>query len=99
MNAIKLVAELSQTLIQGNFKLTKFLSNSVEVKNSIPEDRAPALLNLDLGNLPVERTLGVFWNTSSDTFEFHVRLRPKPCTRRGILSMISQVFDPMGFVQ
>ena len=80
--------------------MTKFLRNNVEVINSIPEeDRAPALLSLDLDNLPVERTLGVFRNISSDTFEFHVRLTPKPCTRRGMLSMISQVFDLLGFVQ
>ena len=100
VNAIKLVAELRRDLIQGGFKLTKFFSNSVEVINSIPEkDRAPALLNLDLDNLPVEGTFAVFWNTSSDNFEFHVRLRPKPCRRRGILSTISQVFNSMGFVQ
>ena len=95
---IELVAQLKLLLSQGGFKLTKFLSNSMEVLNSIPEeDKAPSLMNLD--RLPVDRTLEVFWNTASDNFEFHVKLKATPCTRQGILSMISQIFDPMGFVQ
>lgn len=36
---------------------------------------------------------------SSDMFEFRVTVKERPHTRRGILSMISQVYDPLGFIQ
>ncbi len=32
----------------------------------------------------------------TDTFGFRIELKDKPCTRRGILSTISSVYDPLG---
>jgi len=37
--------------------------------------------------------------TENDEFEIKVELKQRPATRRGILSMTSQVFDPLGMVQ
>ena len=34
----------------------------------------------------------------SDTLSFDVHLEARPATQRGILSMVSSVFDPLGFV-
>ena len=34
----------------------------------------------------------------SDTFNFSISLGDRPCTRRGILSTISSICDPLGFV-
>ena len=42
--------------------------------------------------------LGVIWCTESDTFNFRIKLKDKPCTRRGILSTISSIYDPLGFI-
>ena len=50
------------------------------------------------GILPVERTLGMQWCMQSDTFNFKVTLNGKPLTRRGILSMVSSIFDPLGLI-
>ena len=44
------------------------------------------------------RSLGTYWCIESDTFGFHIKLRDKPTTRRGILSTISSVYDPLGAV-
>ena len=33
-----------------------------------------------------------------DTFGFKISLRDKPSTRRGILSIVSSIYDPLGFV-
>ena len=38
------------------------------------------------------------WCTESDTFRFRIELRDKPATRRGIVSTISSVYDPLGAV-
>lgn len=46
----------------------------------------------------MERALGVQWCIESDTFNFTISLRDRPCTRRGILSTISSIYDPLGFV-
>ncbi|XP_031554426.1 uncharacterized protein LOC116291397 [Actinia tenebrosa] len=99
--AVKLVENVKEICRKGGFNLHKFLSNSKEVIRSIPEaDRADGIkeMDLDLDSLPLERTLGVHWCIESDCFEFRIILQDKPCTRRGILSTISSIFDPLGFV-
>ena len=40
----------------------------------------------------------MIWNVEEDCFEFNVQLQDKPVTRRGILSVRSTIFDPLGFV-
>ena len=44
-----------------------------------------------------ERVLGVLWNVLDDTFGFNITLPDKPVTRRGILSTLSRLYDPLGF--
>ena len=99
--ALNLVKNVKQMCSKGGFNLHKFLSNSKEVIKSIQQsDRADGVkeMDLDLDSLPLERTLGVHWCIESDCFQFSIVLQDKPCTRRGILSTVSSVFDPLGFV-
>ena len=44
----------------------------------------------------VERALGIIWCIENDTLGFHVTLKDVPLTRRGILSSISSICDPLG---
>ena len=46
----------------------------------------------------MEHALGVHWCIQSDSFQFHIVLQDRPCTQRGILSTISSIFDPLGFI-
>lgn len=97
--AIHLATDLVKLLREGGFRLTKFMSNCREALTSIPpENRANPKLNLDLDKLPVERALGVIWDAETDTFGFKVIPTNKPSTKRGILSVISSLFDPLGFL-
>lgn len=99
--ASSLIQELTEMLAKGGFRLTKWLSNQAEVIASIPEsERSSSLLDLDLDNerLPIERTLGMKWDMYSDNFIFDVQPKIKPATRRGILSVTSSIYDPLGFV-
>lgn len=103
--AIKLVKDLTEACGQGGFTLTKWVSNNCEVLASIPEHhRAKAVKELDLDKeklkeqITVEPALGIHWNTHSDTFSFKVTVRSRPATRRGILSTVSSVYDPLGFL-
>ena len=64
-------------------------------------ERRKGVKNIDLNNgidLPKERALGVKWNIENDQLGFTVNLGDKPFTRCGMLSMISQIYDPLGLV-
>ena len=53
--------------------------------------------NEDLdGSLPVERALGIYWDIDKDTLKFKINLTEKPMTCRGMLSVISSIYDPLG---
>ncbi|XP_072050041.1 uncharacterized protein [Amphiura filiformis] len=95
----RLVTGVKECLAKGGFNLVKWMSNSRTVLETISsEDRAKGLKNLDIRHedLPVERTLGVLWNVESDQIGFNVKEVDPKATRRNILSVISQVYDPIG---
>lgn len=97
--AVKLIESTRKLCTKGELRLHKFSSNSREVLETIPEDeRAKGLKNLDLhqSSLPMERALGVQWCMETDLFQFRITLQDKPLTRRGILSTVSSVYDPLG---
>ncbi|XP_064632518.1 uncharacterized protein LOC135490878 [Lineus longissimus] len=99
--ALQLIKGSKGICAKGGLRLHKFLSNSKKVIASIPvEDQATGIkvLNLSHDVLPIERALGVHWCIESDTFMFRITLKDKPLTRRGVLSTVSSIYDPLGFV-
>ena len=93
------MADLCKLMVIGGFNLTKWVSNDRQVLESIPpEERAKDMKELDLecDMLPTERALGVSWFVEMDALVFKVNFKEKPCTRRGILSVISSVYNPLG---
>ena len=97
--AIQLVDDLRQLLSKGGFRLTKWITNSRRVLDSIPEsERSRSVKSLDFESLPVERALGIRWDVQSDTLGFEISVKERPPTRRGILSVVSSIYDPLGFV-
>ena len=83
----------------GGFKLTKFLSKSKQVLQSIDEaDRRQGVKDKDLmGDLPAERALVVLWDTGTDKFGFRLISKQKSWARRDLLSVISSVYNPLRF--
>ncbi|XP_049323488.1 uncharacterized protein LOC125783001 [Astyanax mexicanus] len=99
--AIQMVKDLAALCHKGGFHLTQWISNNREVLQTIPEkDRSKNLreLNLDRDELPIERALGLYWCVQTDTFKFKMMEKERPHTRRGILSVVSSVYDPLGFL-
>ena len=83
----------------GNIKLQKFASNSGKVMDSLPqEDLAQDLKSMDFesDDIPLERSLGLYWNLEQDSLTFRISDEDKPYTRRGILSTLNSVYDPLG---
>ena len=71
------------------------MSNNKQVLESVsPENRASSVVDLNNRELPIHKTLGVFWDADQDCFRFKIKVQKQPCTRRGLFSMISQTYDP-----
>ena len=99
--AVSLTKNVVQRCTAGGFKLTKFISNHPDVLSAIPEeDRKVGVKDQDLltGKVPEERALGVLWNTDKDTLCCNINIMEKPLTRRGLLAMLSSIYDPLGLV-
>ena len=97
--AIDLADTMMKILSEGGFKLTKWISNSRNVLDTIPVTaRAKEIEKLDLNydDLPSQRALGVQWCIESDQLQFSMKEVNKLPTRRNILSVMSSIYDPFG---
>eukprot|EP00112_Aurelia_sp_Birch-Aquarium-sp1_P011096 Seg2340.7 transcript_id=Seg2340.7/GoldUCD/mRNA.D3Y31 product="hypothetical protein" protein_id=Seg2340.7/GoldUCD/D3Y31 len=100
-DAVGVYKDLKKLLSLGGFNLTKWISNKREVIDAIPEEnRSKELkkINFERDILPVERALGVQWNVANDSFQYNVNIPAREVTKRGILSFISSIYDPLGMV-
>lgn len=100
-DAVQLIHGLTSLCKRGGFHLQKWVTNSREVLASIPSDiRAVETkeMDLDWDPLPIERALGMQWCVEGDTFSFRTAVQERPYTRRGILSVVSSLYDPLGFL-
>ena len=66
----------------------------------MPEsERAPSVVTLNSCDaLPGDRALGINWDVNEDRIKFVVKVADQPLTRRGILSIVSSIFDPLWLV-
>ena len=97
--AIRRIKELNELAATSGFEFVKYTSNSREVLNSLPSDLLiPDLrmINLRQDGLPTQKALGVYWDPTADTFTFRIHIQDKPRSKRGMLSMLCRVFDPLG---
>ncbi|XP_073714235.1 uncharacterized protein [Misgurnus anguillicaudatus] len=98
--AVSVVKAAQEMLAQSNLRLHKIASNKLEFMKAFPAvDLAKGLQDIDVGqDLSFEqRSLGLKWDLVGDTFTFQVADVNKPYTRRGVLSTINSLFDPLGF--
>ena len=97
--AIRLTDDLRRLLEKGGLNLTKWVSNSRKVIGSLPvSERAGTFKDLHDGQLPVERALRVRWDVERDKLCFKIEVKSKPLNRRGLLSVVCSLYDPLGFV-
>ncbi|XP_067949641.1 uncharacterized protein [Watersipora subatra] len=105
VDTVEEAANLIQSAIEicrrANLRLHKFLTNNREVLANIPaSERVKEAQNLNLfrDKLPTERTLGLEWSVENDTIEFQNSMKSMPSIRKGILLVISQLYDPLGLL-
>jgi hypothetical protein len=97
--AIHVASSVSQALAAKGFELRKWMSTSDEVLRYFSNDSVMQTnLNLDFSAVKLERALGVGWNVQDDAFFFSPVLKDVAPTKRGIVSAVSSIFDPCGFL-
>ncbi|XP_074040758.1 uncharacterized protein [Leptinotarsa decemlineata] len=93
---------------EANFDMVKWISNSNEVMQSIPENlRTNSQVDVKLDSKMLERVLGISWSPTTDDFVFILNMKKIPdeiChvekvpTKRKVLRTVMSVFDPLGFL-
>ncbi len=104
--AIQLIADLKVLYKGCGMNIRKFMSNSPEVLQSVPESERASnidlshITTLESGNLPLVKTLGVVWVALDDEFTFVVEppLLDIIWTMRKCLQCAHRIFDPLGFI-
>ena len=95
---VALVHNLSKLLARGGFHMTEWVSNSAPVVASVPEEeRSGSVKDLNFDQPNIQRALGSNWDVVNDEFTFKVMLKERQPTRRELLSIVSPIYDPLGF--
>ncbi|XP_075159825.1 uncharacterized protein LOC142232979 [Haematobia irritans] len=94
------LSQLISMLNSAGFPLKKIVSNCTEVLCSVPKENLLDTNFLKFYETSGTKTLGIQWNAMCDEFIYNLELCPKPgpITKRQILSMVSKLFDPVGWV-
>ena len=97
---LELYDQLSKLWESAGTHARKWLSNSKQVLEKIPEEDRAAEVDLDKGSLPSVKTLGVLWLAKEDVFTYKVNPPEDdyPLTKRNFLRKVAMLFDPMGFL-
>jgi len=93
MKAQRLICETRTTCGMANIRLHKFNCNDPSVLEVVPESERS-----NAGIVNIERVLGVEWDLVSDELCYRITLSDRPVTRRGILSCIASIYDPLGLI-
>ncbi|XP_058817233.1 uncharacterized protein LOC131680534 [Topomyia yanbarensis] len=102
VEAKKLRDDLVKLLAKGGFELHKWCANDDELLEGIPleaREKQMAFENCNVNG--VIKTLGLYWNPTSDEFMFRVRAIDddlKLPTKRQVLSETAKLFDPLGLL-
>ena len=97
---VEMYVQLSELWGSAGMHARKWISNSKEVLQAIPEEDRATEINLEDGPLPSVKTLGVTWKAEEDVFTFtsNAPITTSKHTKRSFLSSIASLFDPIGMI-
>ncbi|CAB3993166.1 Hypothetical predicted protein [Paramuricea clavata] len=99
--AITLRKDVTNLMAKGGFPMRKRLSSSRKVLGTIPqEERGVPTKNVNSGELPSGRALGVKWDGKSDNLGIalaHIDRPKAQNTKRGILKRLATLYDQLSW--
>ncbi|XP_059045891.1 uncharacterized protein LOC131841587 [Achroia grisella] len=99
IEARQVKSQVVELLKSGHFELRKWASNKPELLDDVLTEHCLVEAKSFTDEQPCTlKVLGLKWDPSHDVFVFHVKPLNKMCTKRSILSEVSRVFDPLGFL-
>jgi hypothetical protein len=94
--AVKMRDQITTLSASSGFELRKFTSNHPDILPLTDQANVNQTIALDMQN---SKTLGVLWNARTDQITFSVDMKgSNQTTKRGVLSMIARLFDPLDLV-
>ncbi|XP_036346466.1 uncharacterized protein LOC118755749 [Rhagoletis pomonella] len=97
--AIQLKEEICALLFDAGLHLRKWSSNSATFLESIPSEDREVQSDTCIDSTCTVKTLGLLWDTSTDSFKYSVCLPSNQhTTKRSVLSDLARVFDPIGWL-
>jgi hypothetical protein len=99
LQAKTLVNGVRDTLTQGGFHLTKFISNHPEVLSDLSDTDIAQEAKLISSNIE-SKALGIKWLVSSDEFQYvkNQSLQASGVTKRSMLRSVASLYDPLGLI-
>ncbi|KAI5715498.1 hypothetical protein M8J77_017131 [Diaphorina citri] len=90
--------EITELFKSGGFTFTKWSSNSAQVLHNIPaSDQLEKMISWDKDNFTL-KVLGMCWSPKEDKFHFKINQNIASNTKRGMLSYILTIYDPLGLL-
>ncbi|XP_070196592.1 uncharacterized protein [Littorina saxatilis] len=100
--AVELLQGAVEICVKGNLRLHKIASNDSRVMSSFSTTQVVKSSSvedgLDQSKRSIERALGIRWNLETDTLHFVHETKATQVTKRGVLSTVASIFDPLGLV-
>lgn len=98
---VELCKEVDSILSSAHFHLRKWQCNNKDILSKIADvsSQSSSNVNFTFNTSSSSKTLGLLWVCNADTLSYSINIELKPkITKRHILSVISQIFDPLGLL-
>lgn len=96
----RLYRDMNELLKKGGFELQKWETNNEALADKIFKSKYEKSKPLNEKADDLLKILGLTWHQSADCFRYTVQLpdQQEPITKRKVISNISRLFDPMGWI-
>ncbi|XP_055614840.1 uncharacterized protein LOC129761155 [Toxorhynchites rutilus septentrionalis] len=107
--AAEIVLHVMKIHDHAGFHIRNFVSNSRKLFQSLPSERVQisGIKMFEEKDSMTEKVLGVYWNTTSDTLGYQIKLDKlgsdvtqmlRLPTKREVLAFVMSVYDPLGLI-
>ena len=97
-DAVQTIEATKWILSKYHLELHKISSNSDHVRDYFSVQPTDVSREVAITTHDPSRALGVVWDTKTDRFVITASILDRPFTRRGVLSSVNGLFDPIGMI-